>query len=529
METSGSSERSGTGERSISSVPGSPVSPIVTRDRGKGSLTPGISGPRHERSFGWWDPSGSCLRTYQGSLLEMTDGRATGSVYLESFPSWGLMLDGEFIAQPTPGRRTSGKGGGSWPMLPTPVATDSGHGHGGTWSTTTFNLHNVVLGKGKFPINWPTPTVSEAIHGHGYQHSKGKDYPTLTGAVGAAPARGGDLWPMPTSTERSGTNPNTGKGEGLSKTAKMFPTPRAGKTTDEAVKMHHIPTPTTADVYTGNMKSSQQSDGSMHSVTLPDYVEMFPTPSTMDHIERKGMRPSRAATNRTTGYLSEEVIRWNTPNTMDALEPKSQEALDHEHESARPGRSNPNNLRDQIAVSEGTRSWPTPTGDDANNVTRASGDFQSLSREAQLWPTPATSQDYKPVRPLAPSESGGTHGTMLVGAVGDVEPEAIGGSLNPDWVEQHLMSLPEGWTRLEPLRLGTNGRHLRNYGQYGFDFFEDKGAYQEWFDAMRDGTWWDTERGLPRVTTGAENRVNRLKMLGNGIVPATLALFLIDD
>ena len=97
---------------------------------------------------------------------------------------------------------------------------------------------------------------------------------------------------------------------------------------------------------------------------------------------------------------------------------------------------------------------------------------------------------------------------MLVGAVGDVEPENIGGSLNPDWVEQHLMSLPEGWTRLEPV---------------------PDGAYDEWFDAMRDGTWWDTERGLPRVTTGAENRVNRLKMLGNGIVPATLALFLIDD
>lgn len=69
------------------------------------------------------------------------------------------------------------------------------------------------------------------------------------------------------------------------------------------------------------------------------------------------------------------------------------------------------------------------------------------------------------------------------------------------------MSLPEGWTRLEPV---------------------PDGAYDEWFDAMRDGTWWDTERGLPRVTTGAENRVNRLGMLGNGIVPATLALFLID-
>ena len=82
-----------------------------------------------------------------------------------------------------------------------------------------------------------------------------------------------------------------------------------------------------------------------------------------------------------------------------------------------------------------------------------------------------------------------------------------GGLLNPDWVEQHRMSLPEGWTRLEPV---------------------PDGAYDEWFDAMRDGTWWDTERGLPRVTTGVENRVNRLKLLGNGIVPASGALAVRD-
>ena len=33
------------------------------------------------------------------------------------------------------------------------------------------------------------------------------------------------FWPTPTGTERSGINPNTGKGEGLSKTVKMWPTP----------------------------------------------------------------------------------------------------------------------------------------------------------------------------------------------------------------------------------------------------------------------------------------------------------------
>jgi hypothetical protein len=35
--------------------------------------------------------------------------------------------------------------------------------------------------------------------------------------------------------------------------------------------------------------------------------EQWPTPTTMDHIVRKGMRPSRAATGRTTGYLSEAL------------------------------------------------------------------------------------------------------------------------------------------------------------------------------------------------------------------------------
>ena len=38
------------------------------------------------------------------------------------------------------------------------------------------------------------------------------------------------------------------------------------------------PTPTTADVYTDNLKSSQQTDGSMHSVSLGQAVQMWPTP-----------------------------------------------------------------------------------------------------------------------------------------------------------------------------------------------------------------------------------------------------------
>ena len=38
------------------------------------------------------------------------------------------------------------------------------------------------------------------------------------------------------------------------------------------------PTPTVSDIYTANLKSTQQSEGSMHSVTLPQAVQKFPTP-----------------------------------------------------------------------------------------------------------------------------------------------------------------------------------------------------------------------------------------------------------
>ena len=46
----------------------------------------------------------------------------------------------------------------------------------------------------------------------------------------------------------------------------------------------------------------------------------LPTPTTMDHIDRKGMRPSRAATNRKSGYLSEMIKMYPTPTQDSASE-----------------------------------------------------------------------------------------------------------------------------------------------------------------------------------------------------------------
>jgi len=83
---------------------------------------------------------------------------------------------------------------------------------------------------------------------------------------------------------------------------------------------------------------------------------------------------------------------------------------------------------------------------------RGGGCANLAERMAAMLPTPAATQMGKPVRPLPPSEMDGSHGTMLVGAIG----QAIGENgksaqrlgLNPEFVEV-MMGFPIGWTKLK--------------------------------------------------------------------------------
>jgi len=251
-------------------------------------------------------------------------------------------------------------------------------------------MHSVSLPD--FVNRWPTPNASSGGTHRGIsaetawsELAKGHQI-----GLGAAAA----MWPTPTSTERSGTNPNTGKGEGLSKTAKMFPTPVAD----------------------GDRRTNYQQGGTALGVT----ARMFPTP-------RAG---------KTTDEDEESWLARHAAGKV-ATPPLALAA----------------------------RMLPTPKS------TTSGPDYARRSRE---------------------------------GSGGDDLVTAIGGSLSPDWVSW-LMGLPVGWTSLEPL---------------------PREEYLDWFHAQMDGTWWLEERGLPRVATGIKDRVNRLKCLGNGIVPASLALFL---
>lgn len=105
-----------------------------------------------------------------------------------------------------------------------------------------------------------------------------------------------------------------------------------------------------------------------------------------------------------------------------------------------------------------------------------------------LWPTP-TKRDWKSGK--ASPETHDRNARPLSEAVGRDTP----GYLNPDWVEGYLMGWPIGWTSLEPIGWG------------------------DWWDQ----TWWDDEP-CPRITTIKTNRVNRLKAIGNGQVPACVVM-----
>ena len=108
--------------------------------------------------------------------------------------------------------------------------------------------------------------------------------------------------------------------------------------------------------------------------------------------------------------------KWATPTTMDKLPPKSEKALTREATIARPGRSKPANLRDQVS---NMHKWPTPVTRDYKNT----GTKESMTRALNKGDSPGLA--------------------LLVGA-------ETGGKLNPTFTEW-LMGWPLEWTELKPL------------------------------------------------------------------------------
>jgi DNA (cytosine-5)-methyltransferase 1 len=86
-----------------------------------------------------------------------------------------------------------------------------------------------------------------------------------------------------------------------------------------------LPTPTVSDQYTGNLSSTQQKPGSMHSVTLAQVfhkAELFPTPTTRDYKDGSAdhERDGKVQTDTVARaiFSSGEIALMGTPRTSSA-------------------------------------------------------------------------------------------------------------------------------------------------------------------------------------------------------------------
>lgn len=182
---------------------------------------------------------------------------------------------------------------------------------------------------------------------------------------------------------------------------------------------------------------------------------------------------------------------------MDKLPPKSEQALFREMTIARPGRSQPANLRDQVSNSQ---NWPTPTRRSPPDCpAERARHSPSLESCVKNYPTPCStdhkgsgqSGDLRDRLDYA-IERGGTKSNTY-------EAPTVAGQLNPDWVEW-LMGWPIGWTDLAPRTL-----KLIDWKTDPANLSVDHPDY------------------TPRVATNIPNRSARIKCIGNGQVPQCAA------
>jgi len=178
------------------------------------------------------------------------------------------------------------------------------------------------------------------------------------------------------------------------------------------------------DHYTHSLRTAQCSlleDLTLSCVTLPRWGtmrngELYQQRTAALHTRGKESGSLLATPTATANQLAPSMMKhkgcamWATPKTMDKLPPKSPEALEREATVARPGRSKPANLRDQVS---NMQNWPTPT---AHNAKEQNSPSESLRNTPTL-------------------------------------ASIAGGKLNPMWVEW-LMGWPLGWTDLQQLEMG---------------------------------------------------------------------------
>ena len=195
----------------------------------------------------------------------------------------------------------------------------------------------------------------------------------------------------------------------------------------------------------------------------------LPTPTTMDHIDRKGMRPSRAATNRKTGYLSEMIKMYPTPTSVQRPNEGNmrmmrkqvlQGNISKEEASAMVG-------KDVFKAHGKVKMYPTPSASCQMDVVAPPESVEQNSKGwtvtrkktgtkfgaklndvvnkiEKMYNTPTTNDSKNLTFPQSQKNR-----TSIVGNMIQQQKIKPGGKLNPHFVE-FLMGYPMNWTKIEP-------------------------------------------------------------------------------
>jgi hypothetical protein len=231
--------------------------------------------------------------------------------------------------------------------------------------------------------------------------------------------------------------------------------------------------------------------------THGSHPESWSTPTVTDASAMSPeMRPSRIATGRTTEYLARQ-IQWATPRAGKTTD---------ENPETWALRQAKGDVATMPLTSQ-VKAWPTPdtqTGPHgargiSSNLNHQSA--KSLEAIAKTWATPQTRDN----------RSGGAErwddpnrSKNLNDQIASVTTQNA--KLNPRWVET-LMGLPVGWTMpscSHPIVSPANAVMTLSAGN------------------AEDTT--QTVHALGHIAMMTDNRTDELRLLGNGVVPATAEL-----
>jgi len=165
-------------------------------------------GEKWRASFTKYNPDSRSWKTHQCSLLGDLDE------FLETWPQWGLMRNGECWEQTPLAQTTSETASGLWA---TPAASDGQRGGTITDKMTGQSLPQMV----NTPAKWPTPTVQDS------EQAGGKGC-IASGKRGLSLHQATQLWPTPTvcgNYNRKGASATSG--DGLATAVKTWATPQA--------------------------------------------------------------------------------------------------------------------------------------------------------------------------------------------------------------------------------------------------------------------------------------------------------------